>query len=115
MEFLPKDLTLALQAAQNLAARKKSRLRVKVGTSIFPVLRMWHDGLAMDATVTPHLRGTVDVYDGATHIFHCLIIASTVEGQELVCEFKHATRVRDRAALDYYRDENAPVGYLPQA
>ncbi len=115
LEFFQKGLTAAIRSAQDAPARRKSRLRVQVGGAVYPVLRMWHDGLALDSTLTPHLRGLVDVYDGANHIFHCLIIATTIDGDELVCEFKHATRVRDRAALDYVQDENAPVGYLPGA
>jgi len=43
-----------------------------------------------------------------------LIIASTVENGELICEFKRSTAVTDKAALDFWRDENAPVGYLPK-
>ena len=38
-----------------------------------------------------------------------------IENGELVCDFKRATAVSDRAPLDFWRDENAPVGYLPKA
>ena len=79
---------------------------------MFPLLRFWHDGFAMDAAMTPKLRGLVDVYDGAMHVFQCLIVASTVENGEIVCEFKRSTAVLDRPALDYWRDENAPIAFL---
>ena len=115
LEFFHKDLVQALRSARMAGQKRKSRLRVQVGGAVYPVLRMWHDGLALDASLTPHLRGLVDVYDGANHIYRCLIIASTSDGGELICDFKHATRVQDRAALDYVRDEHAPVGYLPRA
>ena len=115
LEFFQKDLAQALRSANMAGQKRKSRLRVQVGDAVFPVLRMWHDGLALDAALTPHLRGLVDVYDGANHIYRCLIVASTNDGGELICEFKHATRVQTSAALDYVRDENAPVGYLPPA
>ena len=114
LEFFQKDLVLALRSAGMASQKRKSRLRVQVGGAVYPVLRMWQGGLALDAALTPHLRGLVDVYDGANHIYRCLIVASTNDGGELVCEFKLATRVQDRAALDYVRDENAPVGYLPR-
>ena len=42
-------------------------------------------------------------------------MASGIENGELVCDFKRATAVKDRAALDFWRDENAPVGYLPRS
>ncbi len=115
LEFFPKELRDGLAYAQQSRARKKSRLRMEVDGVTYPVLRFWHDGLTMGAEHSQHLRGLVDVYDGARHIYQCLIVASEVDGDELVCEFKRATAVFDRPALDYEYDENAPVGYLPKA
>jgi hypothetical protein len=112
LEFFPKELRDGLAVAQLSRAKKKSRLRVEVAGKTYPVLRFWHDGLSIDAEHTPHLRGLVDIYDGAKHIFQCLIVASETDGSELTCSFKRATAVFDRPALDYERDENAPVGYL---
>jgi hypothetical protein len=62
-----------------------------------------------------HLRGIVDVYDGARHVSQCLIMASDIEGGELVCRLKWATAARQSAALDYERDEGAPAAYLPRS
>lgn len=115
LEFLPREVREGLEAARKATLRRKSRLRVQVGGAVFPVLRFWEDGMALDAKLTPHLRGLVDVYDGANHIFQCLIIASSQDGGELICDFKRSTAVLDRPALDYWHDENAPVGYLPKA
>lgn len=114
LEFLPKEVRDGLDAARMRALKKKSRLRVQVGDAVFPVLRFWEDGMALDASLTPHLRGLVDVYDGANHIFQCLIVATAEESGELVCSFKRSTMVIDRPALDYWRDENAPVALLPR-
>ncbi len=114
LEFLPKEIREGLDAARLKDSKRKSRLRVQVGEAVFPVLRFWHDGFALEATLTPHLRGLVDVYDGARHIFQCLIVASTEENGELVCEFKRSTAVLDKAPLDYWRDESLPVGFLPR-
>jgi hypothetical protein len=115
LEFLPKEVRDGLEAARMRDRKRRSRLRVQVGEAVFPVLRFWDEGFALDASMTPHLRGLVDVYDGARHIFQCLIIASSVENGELVCDFKRSTMVSDRAPLDFWRDENAPVAYLPKA
>lgn len=114
LEFLPKDVREGLEAAQKRDRMRKSRLRVQVGEAVFPVLRFWHDGFALDASLSPNLRGLVDVYDGGRHIFQCLIVASTAENGELICEFKRSTPVTETAPLDFWRDENAPVGYLPK-
>jgi hypothetical protein len=115
LEFLPKEVRDGLEAARKREFARKSRLRVQVGEAVFPINRFWHDGFALDAALTPHLRGLVDVYDGARHIFQCLIVASTEENGDLVCEFKRSTAVSDQAPLDYWRDENAPVALLPRA
>ena len=114
LEFLSKEVREGLELARKNEQRRKSRLRVQVGEAVFPVLRFWHDGFALDAALTPRLRGLVDVYDGARHVFHCLIVASVIEGDEVVCDFKRSTPAEDKAPLDYWRDENAPVGYLPR-
>lgn len=115
LEFLPKEIREGLDAARRREQTRKSRLRVQVGEAVFPVIRFWHDGFVLDASLAPKLRGLVDVYDGARHIFQCLIVASTVEHGDLVCEFKRSTMVVDRAPLDYWRDENTPIGFLPKA
>lgn len=115
LEYLPHYVREGLEAARKREQRKKSRLRVQVGEAVFPVLRFWDEGFALDAALTPNLRGLVDVYDGANHIFQCLIVASTAENGELICDFKRSTAVLDRPALDYWRDENAPVAFIAKA
>jgi hypothetical protein len=115
LEFLPPEIAEGLASARKSGAKRKSRLRVQVGEAVFPVLRLWPTGFALDADLTPHLRGLVDIYDGARHISQCLIVASVVDQGELICEFKRATAVTETAPVDFWRDENAPVGYLPRS
>ena len=115
MEYLPKELVDGLDAARLRQQTRKSRLRVQLGAQLVPILRFWKDGFALDGAITQNLRGLVDIFDGAKHEFQCLIVASRVENGNLICDFKRATRVEDRAALDYIRDEFAPVGFLPKA
>lgn len=114
LEFLPQDIRDGLEAAKRRDTKRRSRLRVQVGESVFPILRMWENGIALDAARTPHLRGLIDIYDGANHILQCLIVASTVENGEVICDFKRSTTVTDRPALDFVRDETAPSGCLPK-
>ncbi|MEF3048325.1 hypothetical protein [Pseudotabrizicola sp. L79] len=115
LEFLPSEISEGLDKARKAQAKRKSRLRVQVGEAVFPVLRLWQNGLALDADLTPHLRGLVDVYDGSRHVLECLIVASAVENGELVCDFKRSTAVLDKAPLDFWREENAPIALLPKA
>ena len=115
LEFLPKDIVEGLNMARNRESARKSRLRIQIGEAVFPVLRVWHDGFALDAALAPKLRGLVDVYDCSRHVFQCLIMASSEENGQRIYEFKRNTAVRDTAPLDYWRDDDAPIGYLPRA
>jgi hypothetical protein len=113
-EFLPKEVLAGLEEARRRDLRKRSRLRVHAGQDVYPVLRFWDDGFALDAGQVSHLRGLVDIYDGSRHLYQCLIIASDVEAGELICEMKRSTAALEKAPLDFVRDEAAPVGFLPR-
>lgn len=115
LEFLPKEVREGLDAARLRDLKRKSRQRVELGGQVIPILRFWTDGFSVDARHAGHLRGRVEIYDGARHIFQCLIVASTIENGELICDFKRLTAVNEKAPLDFWRDENAPVGFLPKA
>ena len=112
LEFLPKDVRDGLDAARKRDRCRQARLRVQVGGAVFPVRRLSDTEMELDASLTPHLRGLVDLFDGARHIAQCLIVASTQDNGVLICEFKRVTNVTEGPALDYWRDENAPVGFL---
>ena len=116
IDFLPDDLREGLLKARDRRERRKSRLRLLAEGSDtpLPVLRVWDNGFAVMAE-GPHLRGVVDLYDGATHLSRCLIVASAREGGEMLYEFKRRTAAADRPALDFARDADAPAGLLPRA
>ncbi len=113
-EYLPKEVREGLELARKRALRKKSRLRVRVGDSVFPVLKLWEDGFSLDVANAPHLRGLVDLYDGSRHMYQCLIIASEEEHGQMRYDFKRSTEARDRVPLDFVREENAPVALIPR-
>ncbi|MEO9648571.1 MAG: hypothetical protein ABJ360_20835 [Roseobacter sp.] len=109
--FFSKEIQTGLDQARIKAMKKSSRLRVNVDGRMHPVLRMWKTGFAVEEG-TPALRGLVDIFDGSLHLFQCLIITSEEDASERLYEFKRATAVADRAALDFERRENAPIGLL---
>ena len=113
-DFLPKEVREGLEAARKADKARKSRLRVHAGEDVFPVLRSWNGGFALDAEGAPHLRGLVDLYNGGVHLYQCLIVASGEENGEMIYEFKRNTAAVDKVPLDYYRDEAAPVALLPR-
>ncbi|SOC14117.1 hypothetical protein [Rhodobacter maris] len=115
MEFLPNDILNGLQQARSRETKRPSRLSVHAAGKVWPVLRRWVGGFSLDAEGVSKLRGHVDLYEGPRHISTALIMASEVEGSELLCTTKRETPVRQGPALDFVRDENAPVGYLPSA
>ena len=53
LEFLPKDVREGLEAARKKDLKRRSRLRVQVGDAVYPILRFWDDGFALDADLSP--------------------------------------------------------------
>ncbi|MCR9150910.1 MAG: hypothetical protein NXH83_12095 [Rhodobacteraceae bacterium] len=113
-EYLPREVRDGLEEARKRDLRRRARWRVMAGDDVYPILRMWDEGFALDAEEVSQLRGLVDVYDGARHVSQCLIIASDVSEGELICTMKRATHAIDAAPVDFERDEAAPVALIPQ-
>lgn len=107
-----KEIQAGLDAARLAGLRKASRLRINVDGRAHPVLRMWKTGFSVAAEDAPHLRGLVDLYDGANHLFQCLIVAGEEEDGQMQYEFKRATAVADAAALDFEKSATAPAGLI---
>ncbi len=110
--YVPKAVQDGMEAARMAALKKSSRLRVAVDGAVHPVLRLWKDGFSVEAETAPQLRGLVDLYDGANHLYQCLIVASEEEVGEMRYEFKRSTAASDSAPLDFYRAPDAPVALL---
>lgn len=113
-EFLSREVRAGLEEARKRAERRRSRLRVHAGNEIYPILRFWHDGLALDAAKVSQLRGLVEIHDGSRHLYTSLIVASEVSGGELICEMKRSTPAADQPLADWVRDEDAPVALIPR-
>ncbi|MCC5970465.1 MAG: hypothetical protein JJU15_10965 [Pararhodobacter sp.] len=114
LEYLPEDIRQGLEVARARAQRRRSRLCVHVNDVVFPILKLWETGFAVDARRVPQLRGLVDIFDGPRHLSHCLIIASDTDGDEMQYEFKRATSITERPVRDYVDESAAPSGYLPR-
>lgn len=112
--YLPKEIQDGLDAARVKAMRKSSRLRVVADDVAYPILSMRENGFSVALDGVPHLRGLVDVQDGARPLWQCLIVASEEDGLQMHYEFKRQTAVTDRPALDFERSADAPAGYLTQ-
>lgn len=111
ISFLPKEVREGLERARQQDLVKKSRLRIIVDGKAYPVIRLSGEGFSLPED-SPHLRGLVDLFEGSRHIAQCLIVASSEEDGEMRYEYKRRTEAADRPALDFERDEGAPVGYL---
>lgn len=114
LEDLPAEIRLGLNEARRLAEKKRARLRVQIGDEVLRVLRRWEGGFALEAKGLKRLRGTVDLYDGSRLLMQCLIVASELEGDELICQIKTTTLYAERPPLDFVPDEPAPQGLLPR-
>ncbi len=112
--FLPEDVRRGLELARERDLRKKSRLRVGEGPDAIPILTFDEDRFSVPMSQAPALRGLVDIYEGARHLYQALIIASQEDGDRMVYEFKRVTAAAEKAALDHYRPADAPVALIPR-
>lgn len=110
--FLTAELREGLATARRMAIRRTTRLRVEADGQVWPILRLWDNGFAMQADDAPHLRGLVNIMDGGRHLMQALVITSDTEGDEQRFEFKRATLAQERAPLDFARDEAAPTALI---
>lgn len=111
--FLSKEVQEGLEKARQRDLVKKSRFRIVADDRSYPVIRLSEDGFSLPEDA-PHLRGLVDLYEGALHVAQCLVVASEEGEGEMRYEYKRRTEAADRPALDFERDENAPVALLPR-
>lgn len=110
--FLPKEVQEGLDAARARDLARKARYRVEMDGQRFKILKLRDNGFAVDLEHAAHLRGLVDVYDGARHLYQCLIVASSEDNGQMWYEYKRSTVADDTAPLDFYREPNAPAGLL---
>ncbi|WP_171130584.1 MULTISPECIES: hypothetical protein [unclassified Ruegeria] len=110
--YVSKEIHAELDAARIASLKKASRLRVEFGDNAYKILSLWKDGFAVEAASTPRLRGLVDIFDGANHLYQCLIIADEEQAGEMRYEFKRSTAAHDKAPLDFYRAPDAPIALL---
>ncbi len=111
-DILPEAVRKGLEDARKNARRMNSRLCVHDGDDVYRILRMWDDGFALDSGAADKLRGRVEIYDGARHLYQCLIIGSEEQGSEQIYEFKWLHPVTDRAPVDFVREGFTPAGLL---
>lgn len=109
---LPEEVRIGLEKARRRDFSRRNRLRVHVDDEVFAIHQLTDRGFALDAEAAPLIRGLVDIFDGGRHLYQCLVVCSSVEGDERVYEFKRQTAVVDEPPLDYWRGDEAPVALL---
>ena len=110
--YVSKEMRAELDAARIATLKKASRLRVQMGDNTFKILSLWKDGFSVEAATTLRLRGLVDIFDGANHLYQCLIVADEENAGEMRYEFKRSTAASDKAPLDFYHEPDAPIALL---
>jgi hypothetical protein len=112
--FLPQSVREELAAAQKSSRRRRATRVVHVGDEAFPILEMTDSGFAVEAADAPRLRGFIDIYDGARHLYQALIVASEQQGDLMRYEFKRNTAAATTAPVDFETGDARPVALLPR-
>jgi len=110
--YVPAAVQTDLDAARIRRLKSKSRIRIETADGYFRALRLWDTGFSVAAEDKPLLRGYVDLYEGPTHLFQGLIVASEEEAGEVRYDFKRMTAVHQNAPRDFVVDAEEPVAFL---
>ena len=105
--FLPEGFEPNLSRPQKSRPARAGRLRVKMGGVFIPVLRRWTTGFAVSAEQVPAMQGIVDLYDGAEHLYQCLIMKSERVQDEWAFTVKRADAVDYAATGETESDTHA--------
>ena len=106
--YVPLAVQEALDAARLARLRASSKLRIQTSDGYFRVLRLWDHGFSVASDDAPHLRGFVDLYDGPTQLFQCLIVACSEEAGGM----KRMTAVSHTPPSDFERAADAPLALI---
>lgn len=110
--YVPHAVQEGLDAARINRLRSSSKLRIETQDGYFRVLRVWDTGFSVALEDAPNLRGFVDLHDGPSHLFQCLVVASQEEAGEMKFEFKRMTAVSHTPPSDYARQTDHPAALL---
>lgn len=103
--YVPHAVQEGLDAARISRLRSSSKLRIQTNDGYFRVLRLWDNGFSVASEDAPRLRGFVDLYDGPSQMFQCLIVASSEDAGEMRYEFKRMTAVFHTPPSDFVRSQ----------
>ena len=108
-DHLPAAVLEGLKEARRASLHRNDRLCVHDGDEVFRIRRFWSSGLSVDRRHGEKLRGRVEIFDGARHLYQCLIENARTEGEEIVFDFKWLHPVADQPAADFVRPSEAPA------
>lgn len=87
--FVPKDVTAAMEVDRRNRTRQRSRHRVVAGTREHRVMNLRAHGFVIEADGTPPLRGYVDLYEGGRLLGQLLVVCVWARDGLVGYEFKH--------------------------
>lgn len=114
-DYLPQAVREGLRQARRASLHRNDRLCIHDGDTVYRVLRFWSDGISIDARHGDKLRGRVEIYDGARHLYQCLIENGDKQGDEVIFDFKWLHPVTDKAPVDFEQADFVPAGLIARA
>ncbi len=75
----------------------------------FPIIYFDKKVLEIETSLSPNLRGLVDIYRADEYYAQCLIVVSSSNGFRVSYEYKRYTEKSADPANDYIMDENTPL------
>jgi hypothetical protein len=115
IDHLPEDVRKGLENARKASLKRSDRLCIHDGEKVYRINRFWAKGMSIDGQYGDKLRGRVEIYDGARHVYQCLIENGRTENGACVFDFKWLHPVADQPAADFVRPTAVPAGLIEKA
>lgn len=110
--FYSRDVIDTVRRARRKADLTGKRLSLHVDGDVYPIEQLEPEGFSVKSDRVPVLRGFVDIYDGARHLWRCLIVRSQDDGPFATYEFKRQTAPGGQPVADYVLDRPEPAGLI---
>lgn len=109
--FLAEQVAAALREARRNEAVKRSRMKVVVGETSYPIIRIDDHGFAIAADELPSIRGYVDLYDGPRRLGRQLVVLASHRDGVASYDYKLQSP-EGEAPADYVREREKVAGLL---
>ncbi|MFQ3355549.1 MAG: hypothetical protein ACI8Y9_001289 [Paracoccaceae bacterium] len=111
--YLPKNLLEELGISLRKKPKHEPVMTVLFNNKHYPIVNFSKESFSILGSHEVKLRGLVDIHSNDEHVYQALIVASEINHDLIVFNFKRNTFIQSGPALDFEIQESVVAGLLP--